>query len=78
MFVNKSAVFAENGHDFVWVVGAKNAIRKRAVEVATTTDALARVESGLEAERGSFSIRSRPSGKTKPSGSPTNGRGHNT
>ncbi len=50
MFVNKSAVFAENGHDFVWVVGAKNAIRKRAVEVATTTDALARVESGLEPE----------------------------
>jgi RND family efflux transporter MFP subunit len=48
VFVNKSAVFTENGHDFVWAVGTKNMLRKRAVEVATTTDALARVESGLE------------------------------
>ena len=48
VFVNKSAVFEENGHDFVWVVDTKNVLRKRAVEVATTTDALARVESGLE------------------------------
>ena len=38
VFVNKSAVFAENGHDFVWVVDTKNEVRKRAVEVATTTD----------------------------------------
>ena len=51
VFVNKSAVFSENGHDFVWVVGSKNVLQKRAVEVATTTDALARVESGLEAGR---------------------------
>jgi RND family efflux transporter MFP subunit len=50
IFVNKSAVFTENGHDFVWVVSTKNVLRKRAVEVATTTDALARVESGLEPE----------------------------
>jgi RND family efflux transporter MFP subunit len=50
VFVNKSAVFTENGHDFVWVVGPKNVLRKRSVEVATTTDALARVESGLEPE----------------------------
>jgi RND family efflux transporter MFP subunit len=49
IFVNKSAVFSENGHDFVWVVNSNNALRKRAVEVATTTDALARVESGLDA-----------------------------
>jgi RND family efflux transporter MFP subunit len=49
MFVPKSAVFQENGHDHVWVVGKKDVVRKRAVEVATTTDALARVESGLEA-----------------------------
>ena len=48
LFVPKSAVFQENGHDLVWVVGAKNVVRKRPVEVATTTDALARVESGLE------------------------------
>ena len=48
IYVNKAAVFSENGHDFVWVVGPKNVVRKRPVEVATTTDALARVESGLE------------------------------
>jgi len=49
LFVPKSAVFQENGHDHVWVIGKTNTIRKRPVEVATTTDALARVESGLEA-----------------------------
>jgi RND family efflux transporter MFP subunit len=48
VFVPKSAVFQENGHDHVWVVGEKDVVRKRAVEVATTTDALARVESGLQ------------------------------
>jgi RND family efflux transporter MFP subunit len=48
LFVPKSAVFQENGHDHVWVAGSKNVIRKRQVEVATTTDAMARVESGLE------------------------------
>jgi RND family efflux transporter MFP subunit len=48
VFVPKSAVFQENGHDHVWVVGKREAVRKRAVEVAMTTDALARVESGLE------------------------------
>jgi RND family efflux transporter MFP subunit len=50
LFVPKSAVFQENGHDHVWVIGAKNRVRKRKVEVATTTDALGRVESGLEAD----------------------------
>ena len=49
LFVPKSAVFQENGHDHVWVIGPKTSVRKRPVEVATTTDALARVESGLEA-----------------------------
>jgi RND family efflux transporter MFP subunit len=47
VFVPKSAVFQENGHDHVWVVDSKEVIRKRPVEVATTTDDLARVESGL-------------------------------
>ncbi len=48
VFVPKSAVFADNGHDHVWVAGPKNVLHKQRVEVATTTDALARVESGLE------------------------------
>src|SRR5262249_33181814 len=49
LFVPKAAVFQENGHDHVWVIGKQDTVRKRPVEVATTTDALARVESGLEA-----------------------------
>jgi RND family efflux transporter MFP subunit len=49
LFVPKAAVFQENGHDHVWVIGRENTVRRRRVEVATTTDALARVESGLEA-----------------------------
>jgi RND family efflux transporter MFP subunit len=49
IFVPKSAVFQENGHDHVWVIGKADVVRKRRVEVATTTDALARVETGLEA-----------------------------
>jgi RND family efflux transporter MFP subunit len=48
LFVPKSAVFQENGHDFVWVVAKKNQLNKRPVEVATTREDLARVESGLE------------------------------
>jgi RND family efflux transporter MFP subunit len=48
IFVPKSAVFEENGHDHAWVVDAKNTVHRRSVEVATTTDALARVESGLK------------------------------
>jgi RND family efflux transporter MFP subunit len=48
LFVPKSAVFQENGHDHVWVISAKNIVHKRTVEVATTTDALGRVESGLQ------------------------------
>jgi RND family efflux transporter MFP subunit len=46
-YVPKAAVFQENGHDHVWVIGKDDTIRKRLVEVATTTDDLARVESGL-------------------------------
>jgi len=49
LFVNKSAIFQENGHDFVWVVGKKSEVSKRQVEVATTREDLVRVESGLEA-----------------------------
>ena len=49
LFVPKSAVFQENGHDHVWLVNTNNVVRKKSVEVATTTDALARVESGLDA-----------------------------
>jgi RND family efflux transporter MFP subunit len=49
LFVPKSAVFQENGHDHVWVIGKEDRVSRRPVEVATTTDALARVESGLKA-----------------------------
>ena len=48
LFVPKSSVFQENGHDYVWVVGKKSQVGKRHVEVATTKEDLARVESGLE------------------------------
>src|SRR5262249_28887604 len=47
VYVPKSAVFQEGGHDNVWVAGPKNEIHMRRVEVATTNDSLARVESGL-------------------------------
>ena len=49
LFVPKAAVFQENGHDYVWVVGKKSQVKKRQVEVATTKEDLARVESGLSA-----------------------------
>ena len=48
LFVPKSSVFQQNGHDYVWVVGKQSRVRKRQVEVATTREDLARVESGLE------------------------------
>jgi RND family efflux transporter MFP subunit len=48
LFVSKSAVFRESGHDFVWVIRENNILRKSQVEVATTTEDLARVESGLK------------------------------
>ncbi len=49
LFVSKSAVFQQNGHDYVWVVGPRSRLLKRQVEVATTREDLARVESGLAA-----------------------------
>lgn len=49
LFVPKSAIFQENGHDQVWVLGPKNRLAKRQVEAAATSDALARVEEGLSA-----------------------------
>jgi RND family efflux transporter MFP subunit len=48
LFVPKTALFQENGHDHVWVIGDGEVLRKRQVEVAVTTDELARVESGLK------------------------------
>jgi RND family efflux transporter MFP subunit len=48
LFVQKSAVFQQNGHDYVWVVGKKLQLSKRQVEVAMTKEDLARVETGLE------------------------------
>jgi RND family efflux transporter MFP subunit len=51
LFVNKSALFQENGHDYVWVVELRSSrVTKRQVEVATTKAELARVESGLKAD----------------------------
>jgi hypothetical protein len=47
VFVPKAALFDENGHEMVWVVDGQGRVRKRRVEVAVTTDELARVESGL-------------------------------
>lgn len=48
LFVPKSAVFQENGHDMVWVVGKQSKLNKRQVEVAHSSEDLARVESGLQ------------------------------
>lgn len=49
LFVPKAAVVEENGHTNVWVVDIRtNRISKRRVEVAVTTDDLARVETGLD------------------------------
>ena len=48
LFVPKSAVFQEDGHDFVWVIREDNTLRKYRVEVVSTTDDWARVESGLK------------------------------
>jgi RND family efflux transporter MFP subunit len=48
LFVPKVAVFEVDGRDYVWVVRKDDrVIRRNQVEVATTTDDLARVESGL-------------------------------
>ena len=49
LFVPKSAVFEENGHNYAWVVDSHSRVRKHPVEVAVTNDELAQVESGLKA-----------------------------
>ena len=48
LFVSRAAVFREDGHDFVWVIREDNTLRKNRVEVVSTTDDWARVESGLK------------------------------
>ena len=48
LFVPTSAVFREDGHDFVWVIRQDNTLRKNRVEVVSTTSDSARVESGLK------------------------------
>jgi RND family efflux transporter MFP subunit len=47
LFVPKSALFEENGHEYVWIVDGRPAVHKRAVEVAKTSADVARVEAGL-------------------------------
>ncbi|MDE2506562.1 MAG: efflux RND transporter periplasmic adaptor subunit [Planctomycetota bacterium] len=48
-YVQKSAIFEENGHSYVWVVAGKtSSLTRRAIEAAVTKDDLARVESGLK------------------------------
>jgi RND family efflux transporter MFP subunit len=49
LFVPRSAVFSEDGHDYVWLIRADETIRKIQVNVVPTTDDLSRVESGLKA-----------------------------
>jgi multidrug efflux pump subunit AcrA (membrane-fusion protein) len=48
LFVPKSSLFQDNGHDCVWIIEEGDMLRKRLVEVAITNDDLARVESGLK------------------------------
>lgn len=48
LFVRKTALFQDNGLDFVWVIGEHDVVRKRRVEVASTSEDLVRVESGLD------------------------------
>ena len=48
LFVPKSAVFQEDGRDFVWVIRDDSTLRMYRVEVVSTTDDWARVESGLK------------------------------
>lgn len=48
LYVPKSALFQENGHDHVWLIGQGDVIHKQRVEVASTIEDRARVESGLK------------------------------
>jgi RND family efflux transporter MFP subunit len=49
LFVPRSAVFTEDGHDYVWVIRKDDTLRKHLVEVVATTEDWSRVESGLKA-----------------------------
>jgi multidrug efflux pump subunit AcrA (membrane-fusion protein) len=48
LYVPSSAVFRDDGHDFVWVIRDDNTLRKSRVEVVSTSNDSARVESGLK------------------------------
>jgi RND family efflux transporter MFP subunit len=48
LFVPKTAVVDEAGHSYAWIVDEKGSVHKRPVEVVTSTDDLARVETGLK------------------------------
>jgi RND family efflux transporter MFP subunit len=48
LYVPASAVFREDAHDFVWVIREDKTLRKSRVEVVSTTNDSARVESGLK------------------------------
>jgi RND family efflux transporter MFP subunit len=48
VFVPREAVFQDDGHERVWVVGKKNVIEKRRVDVAMTSGAVVKVDSGLD------------------------------
>ena len=48
LFVPKSALFQEGGHDYVWRIAEGDLLRRCQVEVASSGDDLARVESGLK------------------------------
>jgi len=48
LFVPTSAIFRDDGRDFVWVIRPDNTLRKSRVEVVSTTSDSARVESGLK------------------------------
>jgi RND family efflux transporter MFP subunit len=50
LFVPRSAVFNDDGHDYVWLIRADLTIRKIQVDVVPTTDDLSRVESGLKSD----------------------------
>jgi RND family efflux transporter MFP subunit len=48
LYVPTSAVFREDGHDYVWLIREDNTLRKQLVEVVSATNDSARVESGLK------------------------------
>lgn len=48
LFVPREAVFEEDGHDWVWLLGGNSRVEKRKIEVANTSSGEVRVESGLQ------------------------------